>query len=182
MIVPLLCFFGICLFAEDNNGAQQRSGTRMRNMRFSHTNGMGERVFVPTVHGLDLIARGQVNDVVCPTGETCKHACACSGVSASGIVGVGASCKCITLQQPPNPAGRSNDRLTIPPRPSSTFDAALRYAIGAGYNAPQTLAYVCSKCAPNEAPNARTARVFRERIEKRLQSPQFVQRCKVGCR
>lgn len=39
----------------------------------------------------------------CPTGEICKHACACSGVSASGIVGVGAKCKCIAIAKPPNP-------------------------------------------------------------------------------
>jgi hypothetical protein len=75
----------------------------MRNMQFSFVDDDGLNVFVPTAEGRRLIAEGRTSEVVCPTGNTCKHACACSGVSASGVVGVGASCKCISLVRPPNP-------------------------------------------------------------------------------
>lgn len=108
MLVPIVCLLGAC-FLGKRDARRARSRSHMRNVRFSHTNDRGELVFVPTQRGLDLIAQGRLDDVTCPTGETCKHACACSGVSASGIVGVGATCRCITLEQPPNPS--------VPPRP-----------------------------------------------------------------
>lgn len=124
MIGPILFAIGACLcggaMESDNNASARarkvppRNGIRMRNMRFDHVNAHGERVFVPTQHGRDLIARagGQVvASVVCPTGQTCRHACACSGVSATGVVGVGGSCRCITIQQPRNPAGGRGLRL-----------------------------------------------------------------------
>lgn len=78
----------------------------MRNMQLSHVTPAGETVFVPTQYGQQLISQGYVGAVVCPTGQTCSQACACSGVSATGVVGVGGTCRCITLRQPPNPTYR----------------------------------------------------------------------------
>jgi hypothetical protein len=69
--------------------------SRMQGMRFSHFDDDGLSVFVATGDGL--------RDVTCPTGETCKHACACSGVDAHGNLGNGAKCKCISLVKPVNP-------------------------------------------------------------------------------
>lgn len=190
MIVPLLCIGAACFFAAKREESAPRSGIRMRNMRFSHTNEYGERVFVPTARGKTLVSQGRVADVVCPTGETCSHACACSGVSATGVVGVGGSCRCITLERPPNPgsrgslglssSSRSSSSRPVPPRPDSAFDRALSYAVGAGFTPEQCVAYVASRVAPGREGDIETMRRLADECAKRMASPGFARKC--GCR
>jgi hypothetical protein len=74
---------------------------------------------------------------------------------------------------------RSGPRTrSIPPPPrDAQFDTALRFAIGQRMTAEQTLNYVCTKCAPGRRDIA-TVRQVRDRIERRLRSPQFAKSCK----
>lgn len=50
----------------------------------------------------------------CPDGTVCKRsqACKCSGCHAHGC-GVGGSCKCLDLTQPPNPPGGTSGRAGL---------------------------------------------------------------------
>ncbi len=98
---PLLyCIGGVCYLAARTQ--RNQSGRRRDQSRIGGLTAGGMRAIGTAPDGdLVFVSGGPALEITCPTGETCDEACKCSGVSASGVVGVGAKCECITTAEIP---------------------------------------------------------------------------------